>query len=155
VIKVTPRARVHHDRAGDPLDGLVNMFDIGIVLAVGFLLAALSSLGLTDAVNENGLTKPTLGEVTLKPGETVEDVPGEGVKTVGRGTPVGTVYRLADGRLVYVTGDGTTAPVTPDDTAPDDGSTQDELLPDESGLDPSFPDSQGQLPAPDSSDTAP
>ncbi|WP_200938369.1 DUF2149 domain-containing protein [Aeromicrobium sp. Root472D3] len=152
MIKVTPRARVHHDRAGDPLDGLVNMFDIGIVLAVGFLLAALSSLGLTDAVNKDGLTKPTLGEVTLEPGQTVEDVPGQGVKTLGRGTPVGTVYRLADGRLVYVTGDGTTAPVTPDDTAPDESTPDEGLLPDESGLDPSFPDS---LPTPDSSDTAP
>ena len=44
VITVTPRARRHEDRAGDPLDGLVNLFDLGIVLAVGFLLAALSSL---------------------------------------------------------------------------------------------------------------
>lgn len=113
MIKVTPRARVHHDHAGDPLDGLVNMFDIGIVLAVGFLIAALSSLGLSDAVNEGGLTKPALDEVTLKPGEIDKPVPEKGVKTLGRGTPVGTVYRLADGRLVYVTGDGTSAPVDP------------------------------------------
>ena len=134
MIRVTPRARVHHDRAGDPLDGLVNMFDIGIILAVGFLLAALSSLGLSDAVNDGGLTKPTLGEVTIQPDETAEDVPDEGVKTLGRGTPVGTVYRLADGRLVYVTGDGTTAPVTPDLTAPTTPpDTQGELP------DPSFP----------------
>lgn len=119
MIKVTPRARVHQDRAGDPLDGLVNMFDIGIVLAVGFLIAALSSLGLSDAVNDGGLVKPALGEVTVKPGQTSDDVPGEGVKTLGRGTPVGTVYRLADGRLVYVTDDGTTAPVTPDAETPD------------------------------------
>lgn len=123
MIKVTPRARVHQDRAGDPLDGLVNMFDIGIVLAVGFLIAALSSLGLSDAVKDGGLTKPTLGEVTIQPGETLEPVPEEGVKTVGRGTPVGTVYRLADGRLVYVTGDGTTAPVTPDTTPTDPSAT--------------------------------
>jgi hypothetical protein len=119
MIKVTPRARVHQDRAGDPLDGLVNMFDIGIVLAVGFLIAALSSLGLSDAVNDGGLVKPALGEVTVKPGQTSDDVPDEGVKTLGRGTPVGTVYRLADGRLVYVTDDGTTAPVTPDADTPD------------------------------------
>lgn len=135
MIRVTPRARVHRDQAGDPLDGLVNMFDIGIVLAVGFLLAALSSLGLSDAVNEDGLTKPTLGEVTLKPGETAEDVPDQGVKTLGRGTPVGTVYRLADGRLVYVTGDGTTTPVDPEAAAPESGSGS-EVAPD------SDPDSQ-------------
>jgi hypothetical protein len=134
---------VHQDRAGDPLDGLVNMFDIGIVLAVGFLLAALSSLGLSDAVNENGLTKPTLGEVTLQPGQTAEDVPGQGVKTLGRGTPVGTVYRLADGRLVYVTSDGDTAPVSPDAQTPGDGATE------------PAPDLQGQLPAPSFPSTAP
>ena len=44
---VTARARSHEDRAGDPLDGLVNLFDLGIVLAVAFLLAALSSFDLT------------------------------------------------------------------------------------------------------------
>lgn len=141
MIKVTPRARVHQDRAGDPLDGLVNMFDIGIVLAVGFLIAALSSLGLSGAVNDGGLTKPALGEVTIKPGQTVEDVPDEGVKTAGRGTPVGTVYRLADGRLVYVTGDGTTTPVDPDATAPVDPETQAPVEPEtttdpDSSLDP-------------------
>lgn len=118
MIKVTPRARVHRDRAGDPLDGLVNLFDIGIVLAVAFLLAALSSLGLSGAVNNGGLTKPALGEITLEPGQTVEPVPDQGVKTEGRGTPVGTVYRLADGRLVYVTSDGTTTPADPSNPAP-------------------------------------
>ncbi|MET0468042.1 MAG: DUF2149 domain-containing protein [Aeromicrobium sp.] len=135
MIKVTPRARVHQDRAGDPLDGLVNMFDIGIVLAVGFLIAALSSLGLTDAVNDGGLTKPALGEVTIQPDETVEEVPPEGVRTEGRGTPVGTVYRLADGRLIYVTGEGTTAPVDPDAPVTPEGDFS-EPLPDPMGEDP-------------------
>ncbi|MCW2840291.1 MAG: hypothetical protein JWR55_1774 [Aeromicrobium sp.] len=134
MIKVTPRARVHQDRAGDPLDGLVNMFDIGIVLAVGFLIAALSSLGLTDAVNDGGLVKPTLSEIPLQPGQTPQPVPSEGVKTAGRGTPVGTVYRLADGRLVYVTDNGTTAPVDPD-ASTDPGTTDPESLDPES-LDP-------------------
>jgi hypothetical protein len=131
VIRVTPRARISSDRAGDPLDGLVNMFDLGIVLAVAFLLAALSSLGLEGAINEDGLIKPALGEVKTEPGQTVEDVPSNGEKTVGRGTPVGTVYRLADGRLVYVTSDGaggtTTTPApqggNPTEPAPTDPAT--------------------------------
>ena len=38
---VSHRARRHVDRGGDPLDGLVNLFDLGIVLAVGFLIAGL------------------------------------------------------------------------------------------------------------------
>jgi hypothetical protein len=44
MISVTPRSRSREDRAGDPLDGLVNLFDLGIVLSVAFLLAALSAL---------------------------------------------------------------------------------------------------------------
>jgi len=122
MIHVTPRAQIKRDHAGDPLDGLVNMFDIGIVLAVAFLLAALSSLGLEGAVSDKGLVKPALGEVTTKPGEEVKDVPPNGTKTVGRGTPVGTVYRLADGRLVYVTQDAaggdTPADPTPSPSEP-------------------------------------
>jgi hypothetical protein len=117
MIHVTPRAHIKRDHAGDPLDGLVNMFDIGIVLAVAFLLAALSSLGLEGAVSDKGLIKPALGKVTTKPGETVKDVPPNGTKTVGRGTPVGTVYRLADGRLVYVT-EGAAPGATPAPSAP-------------------------------------
>ena len=47
---VTARARSREDRAGDPLDGLVNLFDLGIVLSVAFLLAALASLDLDTDV---------------------------------------------------------------------------------------------------------
>ena len=54
--RVTARARVHRDRGGDPLDGLVNLFDLGIVLAVAFLLAALSSLDLTDLLTREDVT---------------------------------------------------------------------------------------------------
>jgi hypothetical protein len=108
-IKTSPRARVREDRAGDPLDGLVNLFDLGIVLAVAFLLAALSSLKLTSAlihhtrtiqsqiaVNQNQTTHP----LNLKPNQRV----------VGHGTPVGQVYRLSDGKLIYVA--PTTTPTT-------------------------------------------
>jgi hypothetical protein len=100
-IKTSPRARAREDRAGDPLDGLVNLFDLGIVLAVAFLLAALSSLKLTGAllnkshpsqprvtINKNQTTHP----LTLKPNQRV----------VGHGSPVGTVYRLSTGQLIYV-----------------------------------------------------
>ena len=110
MIAVTPRARRHDDRAGDPLDGLVNLFDIGIVLAVGFLLAALSSLHLTTAITKNGLARPPKDQVTITKNQTVAPVPTETSRVIGRGTQVGTVYRLSDGRLVYVVGTGTATP---------------------------------------------
>jgi len=101
MIEVTPRASRHEDRGGDPLDGLVNLFDLGIVLAVAFLLAALSSLHLTATITKNGLKSPAQA-ITLKPGEKVAPLPTPGANTVGQGVPAGTVYRLTDGRLIYV-----------------------------------------------------
>jgi hypothetical protein len=99
LISVRPRSRSREDRAGDPLDGLVNLFDLGIVLSVAFLLAALSSLHLAGAITKRGL-RPSA--VYIKPGETVAPLPKPGERAIGRGTQVGVVYRLANGELVYV-----------------------------------------------------
>ncbi len=108
------------DDAGDPLDGLVNLFDVGMILAVAFLIAG---LGLTlnakgdklearagGAKDQAGATTggaaagkgaqrgATAGEGTER---TIPN-PAGGPRAAGRGTPVGQVYRLPDGRLVYV-----------------------------------------------------
>lgn len=85
------------ENAGDPLDGLVNLFDIGIVLAVAFLIA-----GLTLTANARS------GKIERRPAEAagakvrVFSPPSGTRKARGRGTPVGKAYRLADGRLVIV-----------------------------------------------------
>ncbi len=104
-MKVTARARSRDDRAGDPLDGLVNLFDLGIVLSVAFLLAALSSLDLTNALTSQSAEKATrpADAVVTKKNERIKEVqlkPGEQV--VGRGKPIGTIYKLNDGRTVIV-----------------------------------------------------
>jgi hypothetical protein len=84
------------ENAGDPLDGLVNLFDIGIVLAVAFLIA-----GLTLSVNPDSgrIQRPSSAEKTRVH---VLPAPAGGQQAQGRGRPVGTAYRLADGRLVIV-----------------------------------------------------
>jgi hypothetical protein len=108
-VKVTPRVRSRPDRGGDPLDGLVNMFDLAIVLSVAFLLAALSSLKLTSLLGDKNVTvirDPGTPHqaVIVKQGSHVRTLK-LGTKTVvGQGTKVGSVYRLADGRMIYVTG---------------------------------------------------
>jgi hypothetical protein len=102
MISVTPRARSREDRAGDPLDGLVNLFDLGIVLAVAFLLAALSSLHLTGTLTKHGLKARAAHQITIRPGQRVAPLPKPGKRTIGRGVQAGVVYRLADGRLVFV-----------------------------------------------------
>ena len=102
MIKVTPRSQTREDRAGDPLDGLVNLFDLGIVLSVAFLLAALSSLHLGGTITRQGLKAVPVQEIRVRPGQTVAPLPTPGAKTIGRGTQAGVVYRLANGQLVYV-----------------------------------------------------
>jgi hypothetical protein len=102
MISVTPRSRRREDRAGDPLDGLVNLFDLGIVLSVAFLLAALSSLHLEGTITKTGLKANSASEITVKPGQTVAPLPKPGQRTIGRGTQAGVVYRLDNGQLVYV-----------------------------------------------------
>ena len=103
MISVTPRRRSREDRAGDPLDGLVNLFDLGIVLAVAFLLAALSSLHLGSAITGHGkLSVQKVTQIQVKPGQTVAPLPKPGTRTLGTGRQVGRVYRLSNGQLVYV-----------------------------------------------------
>jgi hypothetical protein len=101
MIPVHPRAGRRQDRAGDPLDGLVNLFDLGIVLAVAFLLAALASLHLSDLLGKTGGSGG--GTIVLRPGQRVQQLPKPGGKVVGPGKKIGSVYRLPDGRLVLVT----------------------------------------------------
>lgn len=108
--RVTARARTREDRAGDPLDGLVNLFDLGIVLSVAFLLAALSSLDLTSALFSERSNAAPPDSVVVEPGEEsrpIELQPGE--RVVGQGEPVGTVYRLEDGRTIIVQPEGSGA----------------------------------------------
>lgn len=103
-MRVTARARSRDDRAGDPLDGLVNLFDLGIVLSVAFLLAALSSLDLTSALTEQSQPPAQQQDaVVADRDQRVKPLKLEpGQRVVGRGVAVGTVYRLADGRTVIV-----------------------------------------------------
>jgi hypothetical protein len=85
------------ENAGDPLDGLVNLFDIGMILAVAFLIAGLS-LSLSA---KSGKVEPSSAAAGT---EQVLPSPAGGPRAQGRGQPVGQVYRLPDGRLVYVKG---------------------------------------------------
>jgi hypothetical protein len=84
------------DAAGDPLDGLVNLFDIGIVLAVAFLIAG---LGLT--LNQD-THSPQRRAPSARRTQTLPSPSSSAPAASGHGQPVGTVYRLGNGQLVYV-----------------------------------------------------
>ena len=110
MIRVHARAQRHRDRGGDPLDGLVNMFDLGIVLAVAFLLAALQSVDLTDLLTKKNVTvvrSSGAGQtIVVKRGDRLRTLRLSDRRAAGTGERVGAVYRLRDGRLVFVQGGG-------------------------------------------------
>jgi hypothetical protein len=85
------------DSAGDPLDGLVNLFDVGMILAVAFLIAGLSltlnaKSGKVESRQHSAGAERALPNLAGAP------------SARGRGEAVGQVYRLPDGRLIYVKG---------------------------------------------------
>jgi hypothetical protein len=89
--------------AGDPLDGLVNMFDLGLVLAVAFLIAGLTLGG----GKQSHQTKPTsTTRQTLTTPSTHESASGQG-------HALGQVYQLADGQLVLVKPKDSSATTSP------------------------------------------
>jgi hypothetical protein len=87
------------DAAGDPLDGLVNLFDIGIVLAVAFLIAG---LGLTLDQSKHRLQSRTPTSQSTQRARSLPSPSSGAPAASGHGQPVGTVYRLGNGQLVYV-----------------------------------------------------
>ncbi|MFA4965408.1 MAG: DUF2149 domain-containing protein, partial [Thermoleophilia bacterium] len=102
------RRRGTADRNGDPLDGIVNLFDVAIVLAVGFLVAALSAAGVSGFLTSDNMTIVTNPgapdmQVVVKQGDEITKLDmTEGAQVQGIGTLMGSFYRLADGTVVYV-----------------------------------------------------
>lgn len=96
------------DRNGDPLDGLVNLFDVALVLVVGFLVAALSAVGLLGLLTDEHMTiitnpgTPQM-QVIVKDGDQIVKLDmTNGAQVQGLGTLVGSFYKLADGSIVWV-----------------------------------------------------
>ena len=121
------------DRNGDPLDGIVNLFDVAIVLAVGFLVAALSAAGITGLLTSKDMTIVTNPgtssmQVIVKQGDQIKKLDmNSGAQVQGLGTLLGSFYTLADGTVVYVPASSvpsaTTTPVPGATTAPLPGTT--------------------------------
>jgi hypothetical protein len=96
------------DRNGDPLDGLVDLFVLGLVLAAGFLVAALSAAGLTGLLTDQHMTivtnpgTPQMQVIVKEGDEIVKLDMASGAQVQGLGTLVGSFYKLADGTVVWV-----------------------------------------------------
>jgi hypothetical protein len=113
------------DRNGDPLDGVVNLFDVAIVLAVAFLLAALTGIGLSGILTSKNVTIVTnpgqsdMQVITKKGSQITKLDLKAGQQVSGLGTLIGQFYRLPDGTTVYVpSGGGSTGASSSGTTTP-------------------------------------
>jgi len=94
----------------DPLVGVVNLFDASMVLVVALLLALAGSDSLAEVaarMSQEDITivtnpgKPDM-EMIIKRGERIEKLKASEQQGAGRGTRLGTAYRLESGEVVYV-----------------------------------------------------
>ncbi|MCP4114422.1 MAG: DUF2149 domain-containing protein [Desulfobacteraceae bacterium] len=92
----------------DPLSGLANLFDIGLVFIVGLILALFSTLHMEELLDKDAeitiMKKNTRGEMEIitKKGKNVTIKRVTQTEAQGRGERLGTAYRLENGSMVYV-----------------------------------------------------
>jgi hypothetical protein len=90
----------------DPLTLVPNLFDVAIILAVAFLVAALSVIGRkSDIVQRPGRMQDGLrraaNSIQPKSGGRSLDRP-TARKAQGHGTRLGVAYQLENGEIIYV-----------------------------------------------------
>ena len=85
-------------RSDDPLEGLANFFDLGVVFALGLLIVGLARIS-PDLLKSNlnnrlvALPKETVRLDRYRPSD--DQLGGEGEK-------LGVAYRLRSGEVIYV-----------------------------------------------------
>ena len=91
----------------DPLSGVANFFDLGIVFALGFILALLKYIGLPEMLAKQDVTlvkNPGTSqmEIITKKGVVIEKYRVSRDKLSGEGEKLGTAFRLKNGEVIYV-----------------------------------------------------
>jgi len=95
------------DHSGDPMESMGNLFDVAILIGVGFLLVALTGFGLSELISGEDVTvvkNPGQSdmEIITRTGGKVERLERTDELDEGRGYAIGTVYRLEDGSVIWV-----------------------------------------------------
>ena len=92
----------------DPLSGVANLFDIGLVFIVGLIVTIFSAYNLQDMFNEKSeftmlkINKNQEMEIITKKGNKIKAMKVSKQKAEGRGERLGVAYKLEDGSMVYV-----------------------------------------------------
>jgi hypothetical protein len=95
-------------RDDDPLTGVANLFDIGLVFIVGLLMTLFSAYRLQDLFDQTSeitiMKQNASGqmEIITKKGTKIKATRVTRDTARGRGTRLGVAYRLENGAMVYV-----------------------------------------------------
>ena len=103
----------------NPLEGVANLFDTAMVFAVALMLALLMSYNLTDLLNPTESTtivknpgQKDMQIIVKEEGKPIEVMNLTDQIGGGSGDVLGTAYKLADGRVVYVPDSGNETSIT-------------------------------------------
>lgn len=94
--------------SGDPMNGVVNLFDAAVVFIAALLLALLTFFDAGEIFSPDSrltvVKKGAGGEITIieKRGRKIQAVKMTPEEASGRGTRLGIAYRLEDGSMIYV-----------------------------------------------------
>jgi len=92
----------------DPLTGLANLFDLGLVFIVGLLLMLFATYHLQDLFTEKSeitiMKKLNNGEIEIitKKARKIKAMRVTKQKAKGKGHRLGVAYKLENGTMVYV-----------------------------------------------------
>ncbi|MCD8351033.1 MAG: DUF2149 domain-containing protein [Planctomycetaceae bacterium] len=95
----------------DPLSGVANLLDVGLVFIVGLMLSLFAAYHLDDLFDQQSkmtIVKEVDGEmqVIVKDGQKIEAVKVSRQEAEGKGMRLGVAYRLEDGSMVYLPDEG-------------------------------------------------
>jgi len=96
------KLRLGSHGSDDPLDGMANLFDLGIVFALGFGIAILARVSTHTAAPDPTKQTPQQAEPVPTDASSLEHYRSTNESLGGNGTRLGTAYRLANGDVVYV-----------------------------------------------------
>jgi hypothetical protein len=108
------RKRLLEEPEHNPLSGVANLFDVAMVFAVALLIALVMSYHLPEMLDPTGSVtvvknpgQPGM-KIIVKDGQTIEVMNMTENIAGGAGEELGTAYRLADGKVIYVPANNTT-----------------------------------------------
>ena len=92
----------------DPLSGVANLFDLGLVFIVGLLMALLGTYHLEDLLSPTSeltiVKKSADGQIQIieKKGKKINAVKMTKETAKGKGERLGTAYKLENGSMIYI-----------------------------------------------------